>query len=214
MKRIIIGVLLGLVFGGRLMAAELVPVGSFSDTGLDGWKEKSFVGNTQYRLQDSAQGKILHASTEASASGLFRELSIDLEKTPWLNWSWRVANTFVGNDEQSKQGDDYPARIYVVVSGGLLFWQTRAINYVWSSHQPQGSEWPNAFTKNARMIALQSGNKHVHEWREEKRNVRQDLQRLFGKDFKKIHAVAIMVDADNTGQKAASDFGDIWFSAD
>ena len=194
-------------------AQEEVRIGEFSAGKLDGWQEKSFAGHTQYQLQEAVQGKVLHARANASASGLLREIKVDLEKTPFLNWSWRVDNTFKDNDERSKAGDDYPARVYVVVSGGMLFWKTRAVNYVWSSHQPQGSDWPNAYTKNAHMLALQSGTAKLGRWVQEKRNVRDDLNVLFGKDVDHIDAIAIMVDADNTRQSASASFGDIWFSA-
>lgn len=199
-------------------------VASFSEGDLSGWEEKSFQQHSEYRLVSAAsintsgsngelpQGQVLHASTQGQASGLFKELEVDLTRTPYLHWSWQVQNLFAGNAEHSKQGDDYPARIYVVVSGGLFFWKTRAINYVWSSHQPVNSEWPNAYTANARMLAVRAGEKQLGQWLHERRNVREDLQRLFGDDITRIDAVAVMVDGDNTGQSASAYFGDIYFS--
>jgi hypothetical protein len=139
-------------------------------------------------------------------------VDVDLNQTPFLNWSWRVKNVFTGNVERSKAGDDYPARIYVVVSGGLFFWKSKAINYVWSSNQPVGSEWPNAYTGNAIMIAVRAGDKQLGQWVSERRNVREDLKRVFGDDLPHIDVVAVMVDGDNTGQAATSYFGDIFFS--
>ena len=189
-------------------------IGHFSAGDITTWQEKSFVGNTQYEISDTDHGKVLKAMTEGKASGLFKEVKVDLERTPYLNWSWQVQNIYSGNDERSKTGDDYPARIYVVVSGGVFFWKTRAVNYVWSSHQPAGVQWPNAYTDNARMLAVRSGDRQVGEWLTEKRNVREDFQALFGKDISKIDAIAVMVDGDNTGQSATARFGDIYFSAE
>jgi hypothetical protein len=203
-----------LMAGAQASAAEVVRVGEFSQGSLAAWEEKSFAGQTRYELRESASGKYLHASTQGAASGLFKKIKVDLAQTPYLNWSWRVEDVYRGNDERAKPGDDYPARVYVVVSGGVLFWNTRAINYVWSSNQAIGSAWPNAYTDHAHMLALQSGAARVGEWVSEKRNVRADLQQAFGKDFAHIDAVAIMVDGDNTGQSATAGFGDIWFSAD
>jgi hypothetical protein len=209
------------------LANIVVRVSEFTKGDLSGWEEKSFKGHSQYDFvaakslggkntepQESLTGKVLRARTQGQASGLFKEVSIDLTRTPYLNWSWRVQGLFNGNDEHSKEGDDYPARIYVVVSGGLFFWKTKAINYVWSSNQPVGSEWPNAYTENARMIAVRAGEKQLGQWTHERRNVREDLQRLFGEDVTKIDAVAVMVDGDNTGQSASSFFGEIFFSKD
>ena len=224
----VLACLLILVSGAVLaddLANEEIRVGDFSNGDLSGWEEKSFKGHSQYDFvaakslgekntepQQSLAGKVLRARTQGQASGLFKEVVIDLTTTPYLNWSWQVQNLFNGNDERSKDGDDYPARIYVVVSGGLFFWKTRAINYVWSSNQPVGSEWPNAYTENARMIAVRAGEKQLGHWVHERRNVREDLQRLFGEDFTQIDAVAVMMDGDNTGQSSMAYYGDIFFS--
>lgn len=200
------------LFLPAVQAQELV-VGAFSRGELDSWKEKVFSGKTGYAIVELPTGKALRATSTAAASGLFKEITVDLEQTPYLHWSWRIGSTFKGNDERSKAGDDYPARVYVVVSGGLLFWRTRAVNYVWSSHQAEGAEWPNAFTDNARMVAVRSGVADVGRWVQERRNVREDLRRLFGEDISHIHAVAVMTDSDNTGQAAMAEYGDIYFSA-
>ncbi len=194
--------------------AETLPIGRFSAGELDGWEEKSFVGNTRYEIVDMPQGKTLYARARKSASGMFKKVRIDLTRTPWLHWSWRVDETFAGNDERSKAGDDYPARIYVVVDGGMFFWRTRAVNYVWSSNQPVGTSWPNAFTGNAMMVAVRSGAVDAGRWVQERRNVREDLKRLFGKDFTHIDAVAVMTDSDNTGQSASAFYGDIYFAGE
>jgi len=204
-------VLLGL---SSAVFAETLPIGRFSAGDLGGWKEKSFVGNTHYQIIDTEQGKVLHAGAQSSASGMFRKVRIDLTRTPWLHWSWRVDETFSGNDERSKAGDDYPARVYVVVDGGMFFWRTRAVNYVWSSNQPVTTSWPNAFTGNAMMVAVRSGSADTGRWVQERRNVREDLKRLFGEDITHIDAVAVMTDSDNTGQSASAFYGDIYFASE
>ena len=196
-------------------AAEQAPVllAEFSKGSLEGWEERSFSGNTLYQLQETEQGIRLHARTKGEASGLFRKIRVDLQQTPYLHWSWRVENVFQGNDERTKAGDDFPARVYVVVSGGAFFWRTRAINYVWSSHQPEGRHWPSPYTENSHMLAVRSGMERLGEWVQEKRDVREDFRRLFGQEISHIDAVALMVDADNTLQSAAASFGDIYFTA-
>lgn len=204
-----------LAFACNLAAAAplTIPVGEFSLGKLNEWQEKSFKGNTRYTLVEQSGRRVLKAQSHATASGLFREIRVDLNKTPFLNWSWLIENSLDGLDEQTKQGDDYPARIYVVVSGGMAFWRTRAVNYVWAGSSPQGSEWPNAFAgDNAMMVALRSGQTNARKWVSEKRDVRADLRRFFGKDIRYIDAVALMTDTDNSQQEASAYFGDIFFS--
>ncbi len=198
----------------HLAQAETLVVGDFGQGQLSQWEEKSFAGHTRYTLIETESGTVLKAQSQGSASGLFRKIEIDLTKTPYLNWSWRIDNLIEGNNERDKSGDDYPARLYIVISGGLLFWNTRALNYVWSSNQPVGSHWPNAFTANAQMVAVRSGNGQLGQWITEKRNVREDLKQLFGEEITKIDAVAIMSDSDNTGQSTSAYFGDIYFTSE
>ena len=193
--------------------AERVIVGNFSTGDLNGWEPKSFKGETHYTLTDNRGNKVLKAESNNSASGMVREIKIDLKQTPFLHWSWKTEDVFEDVNERTKEGDDYPARVYVVFSGGLFFWKTRAINYVWSSNQPLGSSWPNAFTSNARMIAVESGNAKTGEWINERRNVLADFRQLFHEEPGSVDAIAIMTDTDNSGQSAISWYGDIWFSS-
>jgi hypothetical protein len=192
-------------------AGTRVPV--LSNGNLADWESKSFAGETAYTPGEVDGRRCVQAVTKAAASGMFKELEVDLTKTPYLNWRWRVDNIYDNSDEQSKSGDDYPARIYVVKSGGVLFWKTLAVNYVWSSHQAVNTSWPNAYTDNARMIAVRSGQQETGKWLDEKRNVRADFSKAFGKDITTIHAVAFMSDADNTGLGASACYGDIFFSS-
>lgn len=183
-------------------------------TTLEGWTSKVFKGNTLYQPAILAGSAVIKAEARASASGLFREIEIDLHKTPILNWRWQVEGTFTGNNERSKQGDDYSARVYVVISGGAFFWRTKALNYVWSSNQAVGSQWPNAYTRNAQMLAVTSGAPQATNWVSVRRNVRDDLKQVFGQDFDTLNAVALMTDADNTGQAATAYYGEVYFSAE
>ncbi|MEH6544406.1 MAG: DUF3047 domain-containing protein [Porticoccaceae bacterium] len=210
-----------------------------SQDNIDHWQEKSFVGHTTYTFEHPSSNStyssnnggnaiVLNATSKNSASGLVKRVRIDLKQTPWLHWRWKVTNTIQAPDNQpvdetSKSGDDYAARVYVIADGGLLFWKTRALNYVWASHQAQGSTWPNAYAgKNAVMLALRSGTDKTgsdkgdanqsNVWLTEKRNVYDDLQQAFGKDIRYIDAIAIMTDTDNTGAEASASYTDMYFS--
>lgn len=201
----------GLLLLAAPAGAERVDIARFSAGDLDGWKSRSFDGETRYRVVSHVGRQALHAVSNASASGLYREVTVDLKRTPYLHWSWRVGNLLATRDERSKPGDDYPARVYVVFSSGPFLWRTRAINYVWSSHQPAGSEWPNAYTANARMVAVRSGAAAVGQWVHESRNVYDDYRRAFGSEPGEVSGIAVMTDTDNTGQMAEAWYGDMWF---
>lgn len=198
---------------GAEVVIDKVMIGHFSAGTLAQWQSKEFKGQTHYQLINLDGTTVLKAESTGSASGLFNEQRIDLRKTPFLNWSWRIENRLGNINEQSKAGDDYAARIYVLVSGGLAFWRTRAINYVWASTSPKGKIWPNAFAGNhAIMIALRSSNDRIGAWYPEKRNILNDLKQQFGEDIDYIDAIAIMTDTDNAQGKITAYYSDIYFS--
>jgi hypothetical protein len=208
-----LGVVLLAVSALALSADETVSIGRFSAGDLKDWQSKSFQGETQYSLAEQDGRRALLADSRGTASARYREIRVDLNRTPWLNWSWRVDRVLSGVDERTKAGDDYPARVYVVVSGGAAFWKTRSLVYVWSSNQPVGASWHNAFTSNARVIAPRSGTQDAGRWVSEKRDIRADFRQVFGEDIDHIDAVALMTDSDNSGQNAMAWYGDIFFTA-
>jgi len=191
------------------------------------WKEKSFSGHTHYTFQhptltdtsaldQSLNRFLLKADADNSASGLVRKTRINLHQTPWLNWRWKVNSNIPRQiDETSKQGDDYAARVYLIVDGGLQFWKSRAINYVWAKEQAPGNFWPNPFTGNkSMMLALRNDSNPGEVWVWEKRNVCEDLNRVFGEQIRYIDAIAIMTDTDNTRGSASAYYRDMFFSSD
>lgn len=194
------------------------PLYLFGETAdsLEVWDRHSFEGETDYSLQRSKEKGFPYilARSEASASGLIRELEVDLEKTPVLNWKWRLDRRLAPLPETSKEGDDYAARLYVIVSGGWLFWRTKALNFVWSSREVKGAQWPNAFAPdNALMLALKDATDPTGQWFQESINVRALLSEWLGEGVSTIHAVALMSDTDNSGRSASAAFADIHFTA-
>lgn len=199
-------------------------IADFSTENLKDWQSKSFVGETEYTIVQIDDKTALKAHSKHSASGLAKETRIDLLKTPFVNWSWKINHGLPGLNEITKDGDDYAARLYVVKSGGWKVWNTIALNYVWSSNQPAGSTWNNAFVgDNAKMFSVKGKEATVGVWATEKRNVYQDLILMFGdkgtdKDnqeaYRYLDAVALMTDTDNSQLEATAYYSDIYFSAD
>ncbi|MDX8388725.1 MAG: DUF3047 domain-containing protein [Ghiorsea sp.] len=202
-----------------LVYAEPTPpikIAQFSAGTLHGWEEKEFDGKTEYAfvLDDVKHAKVLKATSIDGASGLFYEQRIDLKETPFLNWSWKTSSFFKGLDENKKSGDDFTARIYVVIDGGYFFWKTLALNYVWSASHQKGDVWANPFTSNATMVAVEAGEKNLGVWQHNKRNVLKDLKDFIGQDIQYIDAIAIMTDTDNAGLQATTYFGDVFFTSE
>lgn len=182
------------------------PVASIID-----WEHKSFSGNTAYSVvyDEQKQRDVILASSSQAASGLFLEDKIDLHKTPFLNWSWRVEKFPTVSDEKTKSGDDFAARVYIVAQDGWTFLSTKAISYVWSKQSKTNEVWPSPFANGKAMMIAVRGTEDGSGWVTEKRNIKADLQKLFGKEIRYINAIAIMTDTDNSNSTAISYYCDI-----
>jgi hypothetical protein len=193
---------------------QRIDVGLFSQGLVEGWQYKEFEGKTEYSLKPFEETTVLEAVSEGSASAFYYAVEIDLEKTPYLNWSWRKINTIDPGDENKKSGDDFVARVYVIKDGGVFFWKTLAINYVWSYEHTKQQVWDNPFAgDNAIMLSQRDASDPESTWFQESRNVAEDFRNLHGQDIRYIDGVAIMTDSDNSGLTARALYGDIFFSA-
>lgn len=191
-----------------------IRVGPATSDGILTWSPRSFTGETLYTSDPLVGRDAIRADSQGSASALLRRIDVDLVATPVLHWSWKVGNLLAGVDESRKSGDDYPARVYILFRGDWFDPRSLGVSYVWSSSQARESAWPNAYTDRVMMVAVRDAEDPVGEWVEEKRNVRKDIRRHFGKEVDTIKAVAIMTDTDDTGQRATAWYGDISFAAE
>lgn len=216
-----------LVVAGLSLSASVnanIDLSSLQSNGFANWEPKSFVNETRYQVTSHKNRAALKAVSDNAASGLVLEKRIDLLETPYINWSWLIEKTLPNLPERSKAGDDYAARVYVVIDGGLMIWNTKSLSYVWSSSQEKEQVWDNAYAgSNVQMVAVRGKGAHVGQWYDEKRNVYQDLIAYFGdqgserenqNSYRYIDVVAIMTDTDNSGSTAESYYGDIFFSTE
>lgn len=187
-----------------------IAVGKFSAGELYEWKDETFKGKarTSYTLVQDDGRTVLRANSRNAASGFLRKVDLDPGKYPLLRWSWKVGHTLKGEDVTKKSGDDFAARVYVVFPR-TLFWQTRAINYVWAARLPKNSAVPSPYTGNAVIVAVESGKEKAGTWVSEERNIYEDYRRAFGEEPPRIGAVAVMTDTDDTGDEVTAWYGDI-----
>ena len=197
----------------------------------DGWKPLTFPKipqHTRYSLVKDGDAVAVKAASQASSSGLTKEILIDPKEYPIIQWQWKVSSVLKRGDVAKKEGDDYPARIYVTFQYDSqkvsLFGKAKyeaakliygrypplgAINYIWESRAPVGTSVPNPYTDQVHMIVVESGQAKLNTWITEERNVYEDYKRAFGEEPPMISGVAIMTDTDNTGESAEAYYGDI-----
>lgn len=204
-------VLFILLLFSSAMAAQL-HLGDFDSGDLTGWDDKTFKGKTSYEFIKDNGRTVLKAHSVKAASGLIRKVKLDPKEYPLLRWSWKVEHTLRKEDVTRKSGDDFAARVYVVFPR-MFFWQTRAINYVWSARMPKDTSTTNPYTSRAMIVAVESGDGKTGTWVTEERNYYEDYRKLFGEEPPKLGAVAIMTDTDDTGEEATAYYGDIFMES-
>ncbi|HWI68471.1 MAG TPA: DUF3047 domain-containing protein [Nitrospiraceae bacterium] len=215
----------------------ILEVGKFSDSQVgtampDGWKPLTFKKiprHTFYEVVKDGGVTIVKAVSEASASGLIKPVVIDPKEFPIVRWRWKIDNVLQRSDVALKEGDDFPARLYITFAydpdrvsfgkklkfkaGQALFGDIpiAALNYIWETKTPVGTIVDNAYTDFAKMVVVESGDQKVGMWIDEERNIYEDYKRAFGEEPPMINGVAIMSDTDNTKEQATAYYGDIIF---
>ena len=176
------------------------------------WQEKSFVGNNILSFSSENQISTVKIQSQNTSSALFLKQQINLNKTPFLNWHWKVSQALKPANEKTKKGDDFAARVYVIASTGPFIWQTKTLSYVWSSSQEIGDTWLSPYSDKVVMLALNNGSYLQGSWQAHRRNIQIDLKNAFAETFDTIDVIAIMTDTDNTGQKTTGWYKNFYFS--
>ena len=197
----------------------------------DGWEPMEFPKidrHSRYQLTDDNGEQVVMATTDNSASGLIARVSVEPGDSLLLRWRWKVSNVYEQGNARKKEGDDYPARIYVafefepdeagfferakrktveVVFGEEL--PGNALNYIWANRLPVGEIVANPFTDTTMMVAVNSGTANTGEWVTVERDIVADYRKAFDREPPKLVGVAIMSDSDNTGASATAWYGDV-----
>jgi hypothetical protein len=194
--------------------ADKITVFEFTNDEIKTLKEKKVKGKTKWKLGVNENGNFIRAEAEGTGSGLGKELKINLNKTPYVNITWRVEKGLEGIDEQSKKGHDYAARVFVIKKTGATALSNRAVNYVFSSNNDIGKSWPSPYTKKSIDYVLSTTKISRNEWVTVKANVKENFKILHNLDVDEINGVAIMTDTDNSKLKAISYYQDIYFSSE
>ena len=181
---------------------------------LDVRKVRGADNKTIYSVGSNENGNFLKAVADNAASGLGKEVKIDLNKTPFINITWKIEKDLQGINENSKKGHDYAARVFAVKKTGATPLSNRAINYVFSSNSEVGQSWPSPYTKKSIDNVLATTKDNLNEWVTVKANVKEDFKKFHDLDVKELDGLAIMADTDNSKMKSISYFQNIYFSAD
>ena len=169
---------------------------------------------TIYTLGANENGSFLKAVADNAASGLGKETKINLNKTPFINITWKIEKDLPGIKENTKKGHDFAARIFVIKKTGATPLSNRAINYVFSSNNDVGFNSPSPYTKKSIDNVLATTKENLNKWITVKANVKDDFKKFHNLDVNELDGLAIMSDTDNSKMKAVAYYQNIYFSAD
>ncbi len=214
---LVLGILMTLAvkyvrYGGILKVDVVKHFPFSSERSLDGWKEKIFKGRVLYSVREADHESFVLATSKGTASALFYKVKLDMNKNPVISWKWNV-NHFprkAGKEDlKNASDDDFGARVYVIFPS-LLFLNSRAIEYIWAENVKEGVISSSPYSKNLKLMVVESGKKEGGGWVYEERDVYQDYILAFGhKPKKPIGAIAFMTDADSTNSTAEAVYDDI-----
>ena len=179
---------------------------------LDVRKVRGADNNTVYTVGSNESGNYLKAVANNAASGLGKEVKIDLNKTPFINITWKIEKDLSGIKENTKKGHDFAARVFVIKKTGATPLSNRAINYVFSSNNEIGFNSPSPYTKKSIDNVLASTKNNTDEWVTVKTNVKEDFKKFHDLDINELDGLAIMSDTDNSKMKAIAYYQNIYFS--
>ena len=164
---------------------------------IESWRTHSFVGESTYVWQPEEQA--LCMASNGTASARIWETEDPWRLTSQLSWQWQATDVIAGVDRRSREGDDFPGRVYVAVQHPILFWRTRVLAYVHASNVPVDSHWANPFTDQFHMWVVSTGD--TPDWHTIERSVADDWETAFGDRPERFHAIGLMADSDNSGQR-------------
>ena len=169
--------------------------------------------NTLYTVGKNESGNFLKSVADNAASGLGKEVKIDLNKTPFINITWKIEKDLSGIKENTKKGHDYAARVFVIKKTGATPLSNRAINYVFSSNNDVGFNSPSPYTKKSIDNVLSTTKNNLNEWVTVRANVKEDFKKFHNLDVDELDGLAIMSDTDNSKLKTIAYFQNIYFSS-
>lgn len=191
------------------VASEKVPVrsvedfSSFKDGSFpEGWKSRGGDGSTVYRVRWNREA-FLEANAVSSAVTIAKKFTYELKQYPYLKWRWRVLELPKGGDERFKETGDSAAGIYVIFEGLL---NPENIKYVWSASLPLGTTTKSPYKSETKIVVLRNQQSPLGEWVTETVNVYADYERLFEGEPKRVQAIGLMSDSDNTCSKAVAHY--------
>ena len=193
---------------------------------LDNWKPFFFPKikkHSIYTIETDGQNHILKAESSGSASAIVYKDSFNVYEHPRVKWRWKIGNVYKNGNVRTKEGDDYPIRVYIMfeyepeqagafekMKYGLArsiygaYPPQSSLSYVWANKNDPDRFLKSPYTDKAMMVLLEKGQQKAGAWQDEEIDILDDYQQAFGVKPPARARIAIMNDSDNTGESSVS----------
>jgi len=212
--------------GAPASAGEKTVLWTENFDSLANWRELFFPKikkHSVYSIEQNNGHHVLRTESHASASAIVYKDSFNVYEYPKARWRWKVMNLYAKGDPRTKEGDDYPVRVYVMFEydpekagffDRLKYSMAKklygeyppqcTLSYVWASKEDPQTVITSPYTGKAMMVLLEKGPSKVGMWQDEEVDIMADYQKAFGTRPPINARIAIMNDSDNTGESAVS----------
>ena len=181
-----------------------------------GWEPQRW-GSPKYDFTVVEDGghQVLQLRSAKDSSNISKNIKgkVSLKETPILEWTWKAVTLPKGGDSRRKETDDQAAQIYVTWPRFPEAVRSQIIGYIWDTTVPAGTIVKSQKTGTVTYVVVRSGPSELGKWITERRNVLEDVKKIYGSTPEDPSIVSIGIDSDDTNSTAESYMGTIRFTA-
>jgi hypothetical protein len=203
-KSIFLAVLIGAVGEGSFCAGEeVIILGKHKTEALPEWQKPVLFGSGNWKVVSDSGEQVVRLRTESSSFALDKSITVDLKRTPYLEWEWKGTALPTGGNFASPEADDQAGQLLVVFPK-TFFERRKVLAYIWDPTAPKGTIGSAAgpIYLNVKAIVVESGSSQIGKWLLEKRNVVEDFRAVFGVTPEQAVAIRIQINSQHTKSDA------------
>jgi hypothetical protein len=191
-----------LLLGGQgsiCTGEEVIILDKEKAAALAEWDKPVLFGSGDWKVVDDSGDPVIKLRTESSSFALEKSIDVDLSKTPYLEWKWKVTVLPTGGNFESPAADDQAGQLLVIFPK-TLFERRKVITYIWDPTAAKGTIAAGAgpIYLNVKAIVVESGYDQLGKWLTEKRNVVEDFKNIFGVTPERAVAIRLQINSQHT----------------
>lgn len=188
--------------------------GNANDTTIpQGWRVlgNPRAGQPEFAVEeDEDHGMVLRLHARGNQSdGIHRSVNVDLNKTPFINFSWKVKTHPKGRIGTNR--DDQA--VQVQLNFGRHGIRRRVLSYGFDAEARVGRWYDDSsFIAVNRVLVLNSGKENLGEWLSHSRNVIEDYRESYRGNPPRLRNISIFCDSNDSHSESLSYCTKITFS--